>query len=155
MKKILWIEDNTTFVSGHLDIFEKNLSPSDFGKIQDMEDDKALFDEIKLEVLEEKNIFIEENFSGACKLIFEEEFDIIVLDVKFSTKKGETNEEEKAIEDARKLFVNAFSPSDEQRPVVEGIFDEISGKEEYSGLLLFISSVCIMKSVREYGRFLR
>jgi len=148
MKKILWIEDNTTFVRGHLDIFERNLSPSDFEKIQDMEKDNSLFDQIKLEVLEAKNIFIEENFASACKRIFEEEFDIIVLDVKFSTEPGISSEEKKALEDARELFVNAFSSSDEQRPVAEEMFDEILSKEEYSGLLLFYL-ICLHYEKRE------
>ncbi|QTA84192.1 hypothetical protein [Desulfonema magnum] len=135
-KKILWVEDNADSVR-NWELFERNLSESDLKNLSDMEREGKDFEfEIK-DFLEKKNIFIEEGFSGACKRIFEEDFDVIVLDVKFSTEPGNTNEEKQAVEEAKNLFANAFHPFDEQHSEIETIFSEILGNQEYGGLLLF------------------
>ena len=136
-KKFLWVEDNADSVR-NWELFERNLSDSDLRHLSEMQTQEDDFEfEIK-PFLEEKNIFIEEGFSGACKRIFEEDFDVIVLDVKFSTETEEISPEEReAVENAINLFVNAFPHSDEQRPEIETMFSEILGNQEYGGLLLF------------------
>ncbi|GEM_PF-3939058 len=136
MKKILLVEDNTE-VACNWELFEINLSDSDLKKLSDMKREGKDFELAIKPFLEEKNIFIEEGFSGACKRIFEEQFDIIVLDVKFSTKPGISPKEKEAVEDAKDLFVNAFHPPDEQRSDIENKFNEILSYQEYGGLLLF------------------
>ncbi|MDM8521960.1 hypothetical protein QUF80_01175 [Desulfococcaceae bacterium HSG8] len=136
MKKILWVEDNADSAR-NWELFQINLSDSDLKHLSDMQTREDDFEfEIK-PFLETKNIFIEEGFSGACKRIFEENFDSIVLDVKFSTEPGISTEEKQAVEEAKNLFVNAFHLSDEQRSEIETIFSEILSNQEYGGLLLF------------------
>ncbi len=147
MKKILWVEDNADSVR-NWDIFERNLSKSDLKHLTEMQRQEDDFEfEIK-PFLEENNIFIEENFSGACKRIFEDVFDIIVFDVSFSTDSGNTEEEKEALERAKAIFVNAFPQSEGQSAVIEKMFDEILAKQEYGGLLLFYLT-CLHYEERE------
>ncbi|OQY60303.1 MAG: hypothetical protein B6245_02150 [Desulfobacteraceae bacterium 4572_88] len=139
MKKILWVEDNADSVR-NWDIFERNLSDSDLKQLAEME---ARGDDFEFEIkpfLEKKNIVIEENFSGSCKRIFEEVFDIIIFDVRFSTDLGNSEAEENALEQAKALFIKAFPKSGGDMSALEDVFDEIQGREEYSGLFLFYLS---------------
>jgi hypothetical protein len=135
MKKVLWVEDNVDAAIDYIttgEIFNQYLDEDDLKSLNSSIDIAR-----KRELLRNKGIFLEQDFTGACRRIFEETFVKIILDIKFPTPEG-PNREIKEIQQAKTLFINTHPvKNDKNKNEYGAIFDEILGKEEYSGLLLF------------------
>jgi len=131
MKRILWVEDQAGYIFDAAgEIFANALSASD---VQEMQSEKEIIRRKNL--LKKKGIFIEADFCKACASLFKEKFDTIIFDINFPTQYME--KDKALIEEARKLFTDAFADNENERAETSQIFDEILEKQDYSGLLLF------------------
>ncbi len=138
MKKFLWVEDDIETVLDsieNLKLFNQVLNIEDYSELENLRNSDI---ERRIRFLRKNGIFIEQDFYKACKRIFVDKFDKIILDVSFpSPPDNQINSE--IINKARQIFAN--SSSNKKKEVVEKfetIFDNIIEKKEYSGLLLFI-----------------
>jgi len=138
MKKFLWVEDDIETVLDsieNLKLFNQVLNIEDYSELENLRNSDI---ERRIKFLRKNGIFIEQDFYKACKRIFVDKFDKIILDVSFpSPPDNQINSE--VINKARQIFAN--SSSNKKKEVVEKfetIFDHIIEKKEYSGLLLFI-----------------
>jgi len=135
MKKVLWVEDNVDAAIDYIttgEIFSQFLDEDDLKNLNSSIDIAR-----KRELLRNKGIFLEQDFTGACERVFKNYFYRIILDIKFPTIESPESENLEILQ-AKILFASAHPvKNDENKKEYDALFHEILGKEEYSGLLLF------------------